>query len=61
MQIDENVKELVRSYIKPKQKFVPGVTYIPVASAVYDNKEIEALVQSALDFRIVDGELSHKL
>src|SRR3990167_8657110 len=58
--ISENVKELVRCSIKLKHKFIPGEGYIPVAFAVYDNKEIESLIQSALEFRFVDGELSHQ-
>ena len=40
------------------QKFIPGETYIPVAFATYDHKELESLVQAALEFRYVDGELS---
>jgi len=60
MQIDENVRELVRNYLKPKTKFIPGESYIPVAFAVYDEKELEALVQAALGFKFVDGELSHQ-
>lgn len=59
MGISDDIRELVKSRIKPKLKFVPGVTYIPVAQAIYDEKEIESLVQASLDFRIVDGELSN--
>ncbi len=61
MQISDEVRELVRRSHKPKQKFIPGETYIPVAMAVYDEKEIESLVQASLDFKIVDGELSNLL
>lgn len=58
MEISRNVKELVASQIKPKKKFVRG-DYIPVAKVVYDSNEIEALVQSSLEFRIVDGGISN--
>lgn len=58
MQISEEVRELVKSRVRQEMDFVPGVSYIPVAKAVFDEKEIESVVQAALDFRIVDGELS---
>ena len=60
MEISEQVKELVAGRDRAGGKFVAGETYIPVAKAIYDDKEVEALVQAALDFRIVDGELSHE-
>ena len=60
MEISEQVKELVAGRDRAGGKFVAGETYIPVARAIYDDKEVEALVQAALDFRIVDGELSHE-
>lgn len=60
MEISENVRELVACRIRLKEKFIAGETYIPVAKAIYDDREVEAVVQAALDFRIVDGELSHE-
>lgn len=62
--VDEKLKgliqKLVAKAVKKPKKFVVGSSYIPVAFAVYDNKEIEALVASAIEFRIVDGEISHQ-
>ena len=59
MEISDKVKKLVKSTKRPVRKFVAGKSFIPVAFAVYDEKEIESLVQAALDFRMVDGEVSH--
>lgn len=59
MEISEQVKELVANRERAGTKFIGGQSYIPVAKAVYDDREVEALVQAALDFSIVDGELAH--
>lgn len=59
MEISEKVRKLVKATKRPKEKFVPGKSFIPVAKAVYDDEEVTSLVQAALDFRMVDGEVSH--
>lgn len=59
MEINEKISELAKKYINPPSPFVGGETYIPVAKAIYDERELEALVKSALEFRIVDGEVAH--
>ena len=61
MEISDEVRALVDHYGAGRkfEGFVAGSTYIPVAKAVYGPEEVEALVQSALEFRLVDGEVSN--
>lgn len=60
--INKDVKALVKKYKKSRPKFVAGETPISIAPVheYMGTEEIEALVQSALELRITDGELSHK-
>lgn len=51
---------LTRKYHKEKEKepFRRGKTYIPVAKAYFDEREIVSLVSAALDMRWVDGAIT---
>ena len=52
---DEILKLVSRYYRETKSK---GNSYIPPAKAYYDQKELMALVSSALDMQWVDGEIT---
>jgi len=52
------ILELVRDSIQPIQQFKEGETYITVAKEVHGMEEVTALVEAALNWRIVDGSIS---
>jgi CDP-6-deoxy-D-xylo-4-hexulose-3-dehydrase len=54
----EELLKLAKGAVPKKKKFVPGETYIPVAWAIYDENEIVSLLQSVLDWRIVEGSIT---
>ncbi|MCX6718082.1 MAG: lipopolysaccharide biosynthesis protein RfbH [Candidatus Staskawiczbacteria bacterium] len=45
---------------RPKEKFLPGKTYINYAGRVYDEKELVNLVDSSLDFWLTTGKNAAK-
>jgi len=51
------ILELVKKYYaaKPKEKFVPGQTYVSYAGRIYDEKELVNLVEASLDFWLTTG------
>lgn len=59
MEIEELVKKKYPELF-PEQVFIPGETYIPVAKAVFGEQEVSALVQAALEMKIVDGKITHE-
>lgn len=59
----DEISKLVELYYKEaftEIPFSPGVTEIPVAGRVFDHKEINLLVQSALDFWLTSGRFAEK-
>lgn len=52
--ISEKVEDYYKSKFAPKP-FVPGVTKIPPSGKVFDENEMIALVNSALDFNLTGG------
>jgi CDP-6-deoxy-D-xylo-4-hexulose-3-dehydrase len=42
----------------PDKKFIPGVSPIPVAGRVFDNDELQNLVESSLDFWLTTGRFA---
>jgi CDP-6-deoxy-D-xylo-4-hexulose-3-dehydrase len=61
-ELGEDVRKLVHKHYKELhnvKKFRVGETYIPVAKAVFDELEVEALVNSSLRMKFVDGEISN--
>ncbi len=54
-EILEKVEELYRLR-ESRQEFIPGKTRIHYAGRVYDEKEMQAIVKSALDFHLTLGE-----
>ncbi|MDQ3052104.1 MAG: lipopolysaccharide biosynthesis protein RfbH, partial [Bacteroidota bacterium] len=52
---------LVKDYHKeafPKKKFIPGVTEIPVSGKVFDEKELQYLVEASLDGWFTTGRFN---
>jgi len=57
------ILELVGEYFAeafPPQKFVPGVTPVPVAGRVFDQSELKSLTDSALDFWLTAGRFAEQ-
>lgn len=60
-QIREQIGLLVAQYYKvafPTSYFKPGVSEIPVSGKVFDEREIQSLVNSALDFWLTTGRFA---
>lgn len=57
-EIFEKVKELYQ--LRKKKEFIPGKTYIPYAGRVYDEKEMIAAIDSALDFWLTAGRYARQ-
>ena len=60
-QIREQIGLLVAQYYKvafPTPDFQPGVSEIPVSGKVFDEREIQSLVNSALDFWLTTGRFA---
>ena len=55
----ELVGEYYESYHKKKENFTPG-DRIPYASRVYDEKEMQNLVDSALEFWLTSGRYTEE-
>ncbi|MCD6298467.1 MAG: lipopolysaccharide biosynthesis protein RfbH [Deltaproteobacteria bacterium] len=60
--IFEHVSAYYRKIHRPSQNmpFVPGLTRIPYAGRVYDEKELVYLIDSALDFWLTAGKYAEK-
>jgi len=57
----QQILELVGEYYReafPPAKFVPGVTPIPASGKVFDQNELQALVEAALDFWLTTGRFA---
>ncbi len=56
-EIKKDIKKLVSTYYKGihKKKFVLGESYIPVASAKFDEAELSALIEASLYMKFVEG------
>lgn len=53
---EEILEKVGEIYSLRKEKFIPGVTRINYAGRVYDEKEMQALVDTSLDFWLTLGE-----
>jgi CDP-4-dehydro-6-deoxyglucose reductase, E1 len=62
-ELRERILSLVAEYWVerfPREEFVPGTTPIPVSGKVFDAKEIQSLVDSALDFWLTTGRFAER-
>jgi len=53
-----NIVEKHYNEVHRKKRFIPGKTYIRYAGRVYDDEEMKALVDSALDFWLTAGRFA---
>ena len=63
-ELRKKIYDLVAKYYTEHHRpelFVPGKTRIPYAGRVYDEKEMNLLVSSALDFWLTAGPYAEKL
>lgn len=54
----KKIKELLPEYFKaqwPDKKFIPGETAIPVSGKVFDEEDLEYLIDASLDFWLTEG------
>lgn len=51
-----NTKKWIERYKKPEKEFIAGKTYIPVASQVIDQQEIENLIDVAFSEKYTEGK-----
>ena len=63
-ELREEISRLVREFFRVRQhertRFVPGETPVRYAGRVYDHREMELLVESALDFWLTAGRFSEE-
>ena len=63
-QLEQEIKEKVREYYQlyhaPEKPFVPGQSRVNYAGRVYDEQEMQNLVQSALDFWLTSGDFTEQ-
>lgn len=60
-EIAEQIHQLVGEYYQAEhtgKKFIPGQTSVPVSGRVFDEKEMNSLVDSALDFWLTSGRFT---
>ena len=58
-QIFNKVKKIYLS-TRSKQKFIPGVTKIPYAGRVYDERDMINLIDASLDFWLTAGRFARQ-
>lgn len=62
--LEKEIKEKVREYYQlvhfHQEPFIPGRTRVNYAGRVFDEKEIQNLVQSALDFWLTSGDFAEQ-
>src|SRR6185369_7142796 len=59
----DRIRSMVGEYYKeafPAREFVPGDSSVPVAGRVFDEEEIELLVESSLDFWLTTGRFAER-
>lgn len=59
VELRQKIISLVSEYAKSshvKKPFVPGTTLVPVSGKVYDDKELQILIASSLDFWLTAGK-----
>ena len=62
-QLRERIRAMVGEYYRaafPAPEFVPGSFPVPVAGRIFDEKELESLVDSSLDFWLTTGRFAEQ-
>ncbi len=62
-ELRDRIREMVGEYYReafPAREFVPGTTRVPVSGRVFDEEELEMLVESSLDFWLTTGRFAEQ-
>jgi len=62
-ELRDRIREMVGEYYReafPARSFVPGSSLVPVSGRVFDEQEIELLVDSSLDFWLTTGRFAEQ-
>lgn len=62
-QLRAQIRELVAEYAVeafPAKEFTPGLSSVPVSGRVFDDEDIQYLVDSSLDFWLTTGRYAHQ-
>ncbi len=59
-EIFSKISDLYNLQKKTEQKFIPGISSIPYAGRVYDEKEMISLVDASLDFWLTAGRFAER-
>jgi len=60
-ELRNRIREMVGEYYReafPAREFVPGTSQVPVSGRVFDEQELELLVESSLDFWLTTGRFA---
>tara|TARA_B100000989_G_scaffold286420_1_gene255051 strand:+ start:1529 stop:2839 length:1311 start_codon:yes stop_codon:yes gene_type:complete len=61
MSVRKKIIDLIKDHFEeefPENKFVPGVSTIPVSGKSFDHTDIEALIDASLDFWLTEGRFT---
>ena len=61
-ELRSQILELVAQYYRanwPPQPFIPGVSAVPVSGKVFDERDLQHLVDASLDFWLTTGRFAH--
>lgn len=62
-ELRNRIRAMVAEYYReafPPREFIPGSTMVPVSGRVFDEEEIESLVESSLDFWLTTGRFAEQ-
>jgi CDP-6-deoxy-D-xylo-4-hexulose-3-dehydrase len=62
-ELRDRIREMVAEYYReafPARTFVPGQSHVPVSGRVFDEQELELLVESSLDFWLTTGRFAEQ-
>jgi CDP-6-deoxy-D-xylo-4-hexulose-3-dehydrase len=62
-ELRDRIREMVGEYYReafPAKSFVPGQSHVPVSGRVFDEQELELLVESSLDFWLTTGRFAEQ-
>jgi CDP-4-dehydro-6-deoxyglucose reductase, E1 len=60
-ELRNRIREMVGEYYReafPAREFIPGTSQVPVSGRVFDEQELELLVESSLDFWLTTGRFA---
>ena len=62
-ELRNRIRTMVAEYYReafPPREFVPGSSFVPVSGRVFDEEELETLVESSLDFWLTTGRFAEQ-